>query len=102
MTSAKKLCIVLLLLLLLLPIVSVSASSASLGVYYRPAITVLVENAPEGLILRMDIPRNGETVPVYLYREDRLWESYFRLFRQTGISRAVPAGEGSAALPAPA
>lgn len=83
MITRRQLGIFLMVILLLIPIVTVNVSAATLGVFYRPAMTFLVENAPEDLILRLDVPRNGEMVPIYLYREDRLWESVFRLFRQT-------------------
>ena len=83
MSKRKRICAALLLTILLVTALSVNAEAAILGVYYRPALTFISENAPSDLILRMDLQRGGETVPVFLYREDRLWESRFRLYRQT-------------------
>jgi hypothetical protein len=67
---------------MLLLAVPVCAYADGRGVYYRPALTFVTSNAPDDMIVRMDLKRDGETVPVYLYREDRLWESYFRFYRQ--------------------
>ncbi len=83
MTDRMKRSLSFFLVLLLMLAVPVSAAADGRGVYYRPALTFIAENAPKDLMLRMDLPRDGETVPVFLFREDRLWESYFRLYRQT-------------------
>lgn len=83
MTKSKRSCVACILAVLLIVTLSVSVEAATLGVYYRPALTFLVENAPDDLVLHMDIERDCEIIPVYLYRETRLWESYFRLYRQT-------------------
>ena len=86
MTKRKRSLVAVLLVLLLTLTLSVSVEAASRGVYYRPAVTFVVENAPSDMILRIDFERNGEIVPVYLYMETRLWESYYRLYRQTAPS----------------
>jgi hypothetical protein len=83
MTDRKKRRAAFLIVLLLILTIPVSAEAASRGVYYRPALTFVARNAPSDMILRMDFQRNGEAIPVYLHREDRLWESYFRFYRQT-------------------
>lgn len=83
MTDRLKRRVSFLLVLLLMLAIPVSAAADGRGVYYRPALTFVAKNAPYDLTLRMDLDRGGEIVPVYLYREDRLWESYFRLYRQT-------------------
>lgn len=71
------------LAILLIAAIPVTAEAASRGVYYRPAVTFVVHNAPSDMILRVDLQRNGETVPAYLFMENRFWETYYRLYRQT-------------------
>ena len=83
MTKWRRRRVSLFLMVLILLTVPVSAEASGRGVFYRPALTFVTRNAPDDLLLHVDLEREGETVPVYLYREDRLWESYFRLYRQT-------------------
>lgn len=83
MTNWKRFFTVFLLSILLLPALAARSEAASRGMYYRPAVTFVASNAPDDMILRLDIESNGEVIPVFLYREDRFWESYFRLYRQT-------------------
>ena len=88
MTKSKRICAAFLLVVLLMLTLPVSTEAASRGVYYRPALTFITENAPADLLLRIDFDRDGEIISHYLYREDRLWESYFRFYRQTSpVSR---------------
>lgn len=88
MTRWTRCCLAFFLVFFLVPTLPVEAQAATRGVYYRPAVTFVVENAPEDMIIRIDLDYAGQTVPVYLHREDRLWESYFRLYRQTEPSIA--------------
>ena len=71
-----------LLVFLFVLAIPVSADAASRGVVYRPALTFIVRNAPSDLLLRMDFDRDGETESDFLYMETRLWETYYRLYRQ--------------------
>lgn len=89
MSKSKRSFVAFILVILLLTTLAVGAEAATLGVYYRPALTFIVENAPKDLLVHVDVERNGEVIPVYLYRETRLWESYFRLYRQTAHEIAV-------------
>ena len=83
MTDRRRRGLTFLQALMLMLAIPVSAAADGRGVYYRPALTFVTSHAPDDMILRMDLRRDGETVPVFLHREDRLWESYFRLYRQT-------------------
>ena len=82
MTKNNRILALVLAALVLLPAMSFLAKADSIGIFYRPAITFIVENAPEDLWLRLDFEHNGEPMQEYLYLETRLWESYFRLYRQ--------------------
>lgn len=86
MAKWKRYCAAFLLVFLFMLAMPVTAEANSRGVFYRPALTFVSENAPSDLILRMDIQRGEENIQVFLFREDRLWESYFRLYRQTAQS----------------
>ena len=95
MTRIQKRRVALLLVFLMILAMPVSAEASGRGVYYRPSLTFITQNAPDDLLLHMDLNRGGETVSVYLYREDRLWESYFRFYHQTATN--VPNWHGSRA-----
>ena len=95
MTSKQKRRVALLLVFLMILAMPVSAEASGRGVYYRPSLTFITQNAPDDLMLHMDLNRGGEIVSVYLFREDRLWESYFRFYHQTATN--VPNWHGSRA-----
>ena len=95
MTIWEKRRVALLLAVLLILVMPIQAEASSRGVYYRPSLTFLVERAPEDLMLHMELQHRGETVSVYLFREDRLWESYFRFYHQTAAE--IPTWYGSRA-----
>ncbi len=83
MTERKRRRVALLLAFVLILAMPVSAEAYSRGVFYRPALTFVVNNAPDDMLLHIDFERDGETIPVYLYMETRLWETYYRFYRQT-------------------
>ena len=68
MTDRKRQGLAFLLALMLMLAIPVSAAADGRGVYYRPALTFVTSHAPDDMILRMDLRRDGETVPVFLYR----------------------------------
>lgn len=77
------------LALLLVLSVPVSAEAASRGVYYRPSLTFVTQKAPEDMMMYMELKHQGELHTVFLYREDRLWESYFRFYHQTATDISI-------------
>ena len=95
MTNLKKRCLAYALALLLILAVPVSAQAASRGVYYRPSLTFVTRKAPEDMMMYMELTHQGERYNVFLYREDRLWESYFRFYHQTATE--IPNWYGSRA-----
>ncbi len=95
MTELKKRWLAFALALLLVLAVPVSAEAASRGVYYRPSLTFVTRNAPEDMMMYMELTHRGESYAVFLYREDRLWESYFRFYHQTATD--IPVWYGSRA-----
>jgi hypothetical protein len=95
MSELKKRWLAFALALLLVLAVPVSAEAASRGVYYRPSLTFVTRNAPEDMMMYMELKHQGETYTVFLYREDRLWESYFRFYHQTATD--IPVWYGSRA-----
>lgn len=95
MTNLKKRWIACLLALLLVLAVPVGAEAASRGVYYRPSLTFVTRKAPEDMMMYMELTHQGEHYTVFLYREDRLWESYFRFYHQTATD--IPIWYGSRA-----
>lgn len=95
MTDLKKRCLAYALALLLILAVPVSAQAASRGVYYRPSLTFVTRKAPEDMMMYMELTHQGERYNVFLFREDRLWESYFRFYHQTATE--IPTWYGSRA-----
>lgn len=89
MTNRGRRRVAFLLAFLLILAMPVNAEAASRGVYYRPALTFVVQNAPSDLMMHMEMTHEGERIRVYLYREDRLWESYFRFYYQTAPEISV-------------
>lgn len=68
--------------LLLLAVFSPRAEALGHGSYHPPAVTIVAYGAPKDLELQVEMEYDGERFPVTLVKEDRLWESSFRLYRE--------------------
>ena len=61
----------------------VPASAAQGGSYHAPAVTILVENAPDDLEITMNLHKsNDRVIPTKLEKKCVAWEQQFRLFRE--------------------
>lgn len=79
--KTKRYFLALYVVLLFLGIFPVRAEALG-SVYHPPALTIVVYGAPRDLELQVEMEYDGERFPVTLERDDRLWETQFRLYRE--------------------
>ncbi len=78
-----------LVLALLLPVTALAAPGED------TFLTILVDRAPEGMVFELQFPDNPELEPITMVREDRAWETYFRVYFVKGLikwRRGLPKG----------
>ncbi len=80
--KAKRFLVSLYAVLLLLAAFPAEAFASGAGGYRFPTITVLAYHAPADLEIRVEVQKNGESVPETTQRSRRAWELSFRLYRE--------------------
>lgn len=87
--KTKRFFIALYAVLLLLTVFPVRAEAMGRGTYHPPALTIVAFGAPADLELQVEMEYDGERFPVTMQRENRLWESQFRLFREGSFRKTA-------------